>query len=89
MYMPVVVIGVHTLTRESQEVMPMSTSGPSDVKGPEDAEDIRSLKARTDIPCGGQLNSTISSLPDSPAYPGVSTKLKLMNGLSEACNVSS
>ena len=56
-------IGVHTLTRESQEVMPMFTtiSGVGLINGD---EDVKTLMVDTDIPISGQLNITTSSLPD-------------------------
>ena len=58
-------IGVHTVTRESQEVMPMFTtiSGVGFTDGDEDAE---TLMVVADIPISGQLNITTSSLPDNP-----------------------
>ena len=58
-------IGVHTLTRESQEVMPMFTSI-SGVGFTDDEEDVETLMFNVDIPFSGQLNITTSSLPDNP-----------------------
>ena len=58
---------MHTLTRESQEVMPMFTSK-SRVRffdGTGD-EDVETLMIDTDILFPGQLNITTSSLPDNP-----------------------
>ena len=52
-------IGVHTLTRESQEVMPMLFRATND-------EDVETLMVDADIPFSGQLNITTSSLPDKP-----------------------
>ena len=56
---------MHTLTRESQEVMPMFTaiSGFGFTDGDEDVE---TLMVDADIPISGQLNITTSSLPDNP-----------------------
>ena len=58
-------IDVHTLTRESQEVMPMLIvlSGVGLTDGDEDKE---ILIVDADISCSGQLNITTSSLPDNP-----------------------
>ena len=56
---------MHTLTRESQEVMPMLTaiSGAGFTDGDEDVE---TLMVDADIPFSGQSNITTSSLPDTP-----------------------
>ena len=60
-----VAIGVHTVTRESQEVMPMLTT--VSVVGFSDGdEDVETLMIDADIPFSGQLNITTSSLPDNP-----------------------
>ena len=58
-------IGVHTLTRESQEVMFMFTTISGGV-GFTDGDDVGTLMADADIPLSGQLNITTSSLPDNP-----------------------
>ena len=55
---------MHTVTRESQEVMPMFTSI-SGVGFTDDDEDVRTLMVDADIPFFGQLNITTSSLPDN------------------------
>ena len=60
-----VLICVHTLTRESQEVMSMFTSI-SGVGFPDGDEDVETLMVDADIPISGQLNITTSSLPDNP-----------------------
>ena len=61
-----VAIGVQTLTRESQEVMPMFISI-SGVKLSDDGdEDAKTLMVGADISFSGQLNITTSSLPDNP-----------------------
>ena len=58
-------IGVHTLTRESQEVMPMFISKSSILLSDGDGdEDVRTLIVVPEIPISGQLNITTSSLPD-------------------------
>ena len=56
---------MHTLTRESQEVMPMFTSI-SGVELTNGDEDVDTLMVDADIPISGQLNITTSSLPDNP-----------------------
>ena len=56
---------MHTVTRESQEVMPMFTSI-SGVELTDGDEDVRTLMVDADIPIFGQLNITTSSLPDNP-----------------------
>ena len=58
-------IGVHTLIRESQEVMPMFTSI-SSVGFTDGDKDVKTLMVDADIPFSGQLNITTSSLPDNP-----------------------
>ena len=67
---------MHTLTRESQEVMlmfiPLSGVEPPDSDELEDAE---TSIVDADIPIFGQLNITTSSLPNSPGTP---LKLKMM-----------
>ena len=63
-------IGVHTLTRESQEVMFMFTTiNINGVGFPDGDEDMGTLMVDADIPLSGQLNIiyTTSSLPDNPA----------------------
>ena len=60
-------IGVHTLTRESQEVMPMFTAINAVVLSDGD-EDVETKIVGADIPFSGQLNITTSSLPDNPPY---------------------
>ena len=57
---------MHTLTRESQEVMSMFTSISSDVVIPDGDEDAKTLMVDADIPISGQLNITTSNLPDNP-----------------------
>ena len=59
-------IGVHTLTRESQEVMFMFTTI-SGVGFTDGDADVGTLMVDADIPLSGQLNTTTSSLPDNPA----------------------
>ena len=56
---------MHTVTRESQEVMSMfiTISGVVLFNGDEDVETIM---VDADIPISGQLNITTSSLPDNP-----------------------
>ena len=56
---------MHTLTRESQEVMPMFTSM-SCVGFSDGDEDVETLMVGADIPKSGQLNITTSNLPDNP-----------------------
>ena len=58
-------IGVHTLTSESQEVMSMFTSI-SSVGFTNGDEDVETLMVDADIPFSGQLNITTLSLPDNP-----------------------
>ena len=58
-------IGVHTLTREAQEVILMFPSL-SGVRFTDSDEDEETLMADADIPIFGQLNITTSSLPDNP-----------------------
>ena len=58
-----VAIGVHTLTRESQEVMSMSISIIG-VRLPDDDSDVDTVMVDA---CSGQLNITTSSLPNSPS----------------------
>ena len=56
---------MHTLTRESQEVMPMVTT--IRVNGfPDGDEDVETIMTDADIPFSEQLNITTSSLPDNP-----------------------
>ena len=54
---------MHTLTRESQEVVPMFTPISSSEISKGD-EDVSTLMVDADIPIFGQLNITTSSLPD-------------------------
>ena len=54
---------MHTLTRESQEVMSMFTFISGAVL-PDCDEDVRTLMVDTDILFSGQLNITSSNLPD-------------------------
>ena len=56
---------MQTLTRESQEVMPMFTTI-SGVVFSDGDEDVRTLMVGADISFSGQLNITTSSLPDNP-----------------------
>ena len=56
---------MHTLIRESQEVMSMLTSI-SGVGITDGDEDVDNLMVDADIPFSGQLNITTSSLPDNP-----------------------
>ena len=56
---------MHTLTRESQEVMPMFTAI-SGIGFTDGDEDVETLMVGADIPISGQLNITTSSLPDNP-----------------------
>ena len=57
---------MHTLTRESQEVMPMLTTINVRVVLPNGDEDVETLMVDADIPFSGQLNITTSNLPDNP-----------------------
>ena len=61
----VVLIDVHTLTRESQEVMFMFITV-SDSLFPNGDADSEIIMVDVDIPFSGQLNITTSSLPDNP-----------------------
>ena len=54
---------MHTVTRESQEVMSMFTTL-SSVGFTDGDEDVRTLMVDGDISFSGQLNITTSSLPD-------------------------
>ena len=54
---------MHTLTRESQEVMPMFTTI-SGVGFTDGDEDVETLMVDADISCSGQLNIATSNLPD-------------------------
>ena len=56
---------MHTLTRESQEVITMFTPI-SGIVLPNGDEDVETLMVDADIPISGQLNITTSSLPDNP-----------------------
>ena len=56
---------MHTLTRESQEVMSMFTAINSTEVSKGD-EAVRTLMVDADTPIFGQLNITTSSLPDNP-----------------------
>ena len=56
---------MHTLTRDSQEVMPMFTTI-SGVGLTDGDEDVETIMVDADIPISGQLNITTSSLPDNP-----------------------
>ena len=56
---------MHTVTRESQEVMPMFTARYG-VGFTDGDEDVETLMVDADIPFSGQLNITTSSLPDNP-----------------------
>ena len=56
---------MHTLTRESQEVMPIFTTI-NGVVLPDGDEDVETLMVDADIPISGQFNITTSSLPDNP-----------------------
>ena len=58
-------IGVHTVTRESQEVMTVLTTI-SGVGFTDGDEDVETIMVCADIPFSGQLNITTSSLPDNP-----------------------
>ena len=58
-------IDVHILTRESQEVMRMSTTI-SGIVLPDGDEDVETLMVAANIPIFGQLNITTSSVPDQP-----------------------
>ena len=64
----VVVIGVHTITKESQEVIRSCNEVSACDEG------VETLMVDADIPFSGQLNNTNSSLPDNPTYPGVPVK---------------
>ena len=66
---------MHTVTRESQEVMSMFTSV-SSVGFTDGDEDVETLMVDTDILFFRQLNITTSSLPDNPPKPAVSVKSK-------------
>ena len=59
-------IGIHTVTRESQEVMPTMFTSISGVVLTNGAEDVETLMVDADIPLSGQLNIATSSLPDNP-----------------------
>ena len=56
---------MHTLTRESQEVMPMFTARYG-VGYADGDEDVETIMVDADILFSGQLNITTSSLPDNP-----------------------
>ena len=56
---------MHTLTRESQEVMFMSKSI-NDSLFPNGDSDSEIIMVDVDIPFSGQLNITTSTLPDNP-----------------------
>ena len=59
-------IGVHTLTRESQEVMFMFTTISGGVGFTDGDENVGTLMVDADIPLSGLLNITTSSLPNNP-----------------------
>ena len=56
---------MHTVTRESQEVMPVFTTL-SGVGFTDGDNDVETIMVDADIPFSGQLNITTSSLPDNP-----------------------
>ena len=57
---------MHTLTRESQEMM-CTFRAISGVVIPDGDEDVETLMVDADISISGQLNITTSSLPDNPS----------------------
>ena len=81
----VALIDVHTLTRESQEVMFMFITV-SESLFPNGDADSEIIMVDVDIFFSGQLNITTSTLPDNP---GVSSKLKTTRVRVVVCNVSS